>query len=185
LQLAVQQRDLAPQVRHVAARGQVHQVPEPARAGLEAALDAGLRPGRDAQGLGEAARADELLQTRGHSSLGGVEHLPQQWLVAGHALTLPRVHGVSVPRRGPRIARTMTDTSQIRRASAGSVELAYETFGDPADPPVLLVMGFATQMLGWPDEFCRCWRPGASSSSASTTATSACQPTCTTPRRPT
>ena len=49
----------------------------------------------------------------------------------------------------------MTDTSQIRRASVGSVELAYETFGDPADPPVLLVMGFATQMLGWPDEFCR------------------------------
>ena len=49
----------------------------------------------------------------------------------------------------------MTDTSQIRRASAGSVELAYETFGDPADTPVLLVMGFATQMLGWPDEFCR------------------------------
>ncbi|CAA9486522.1 MAG: Hydrolase, alpha/beta fold family [uncultured Solirubrobacteraceae bacterium] len=49
----------------------------------------------------------------------------------------------------------MTDTSQIPRASAGSVELAYETFGDPADPPVLLVMGLATQMLGWPDEFCR------------------------------
>ena len=48
----------------------------------------------------------------------------------------------------------MTDTSQIPRASAGSVELAYETFGDPADPPVLLVMGLATQMLGWPDEFC-------------------------------
>ena len=49
----------------------------------------------------------------------------------------------------------MTDTSQIPRASAGNVELAYETFGDPADPPVLLVMGLATQMLGWPDEFCR------------------------------
>ncbi len=42
----------------------------------------------------------------------------------------------------------------IRRATAGEVELAYETFGDPADPPVLLVMGFATQMLGWPDGFC-------------------------------
>jgi len=49
----------------------------------------------------------------------------------------------------------MTDTPQILRASAGRVELAYETFGDPADPPVLLVMGLATQMLGWPDEFCR------------------------------
>jgi pimeloyl-ACP methyl ester carboxylesterase len=34
------------------------------------------------------------------------------------------------------------------------VEIAYETFGDPGDPPVLLVMGLATQMLGWPDELC-------------------------------
>ena len=49
----------------------------------------------------------------------------------------------------------MTDTSQIRRASAGAVELAYETFGDPADAPVLLVMGLGTQMLAWPDGFCR------------------------------
>jgi pimeloyl-ACP methyl ester carboxylesterase len=49
----------------------------------------------------------------------------------------------------------MTDASQIPRASAGAVELAYETFGDPADPPVLLVMGLGTQMLAWPDGFCR------------------------------
>ena len=49
----------------------------------------------------------------------------------------------------------MTDTSQIPRASAGAVELAYETFGDPADAPVLLVMGLGTQMLAWPDGFCR------------------------------
>jgi pimeloyl-ACP methyl ester carboxylesterase len=34
------------------------------------------------------------------------------------------------------------------------IELCYETFGDPADPPALLVMGLATQMLGWPEEFC-------------------------------
>jgi pimeloyl-ACP methyl ester carboxylesterase len=37
---------------------------------------------------------------------------------------------------------------------AGGIELAYERFGDPADPPLLLVMGLATQMLAWPDEFC-------------------------------
>jgi pimeloyl-ACP methyl ester carboxylesterase len=35
------------------------------------------------------------------------------------------------------------------------IELCYETFGDPSDPPLLLVMGLATQMLGWPDDFCR------------------------------
>ena len=35
------------------------------------------------------------------------------------------------------------------------IELCYESFGDASDPPVLLVMGLATQMLGWPDDFCR------------------------------
>ncbi len=45
-------------------------------------------------------------------------------------------------------------TSRIRSASVGDVEIAYETIGDPADPPLLLVMGLATQMIGWPDGFC-------------------------------
>ena len=36
----------------------------------------------------------------------------------------------------------------------GDVELCYETFGDPADPAVLLVMGLATQMVGWHEDFC-------------------------------
>jgi pimeloyl-ACP methyl ester carboxylesterase len=35
------------------------------------------------------------------------------------------------------------------------ITLCYETFGNPADPPLLLVMGLATQMIGWPDDFCR------------------------------
>jgi pimeloyl-ACP methyl ester carboxylesterase len=30
-----------------------------------------------------------------------------------------------------------------------------ESFGDPADPPILLVMGLGGSMLWWPDEFCR------------------------------
>ena len=34
-------------------------------------------------------------------------------------------------------------------ARIGDVELAYETFGDHADPAVLLVMWLGTQMLGW------------------------------------
>ena len=42
----------------------------------------------------------------------------------------------------------------VQTMSAGEIELAYETFGDPANPPLVLVMGLATQMLGWPDEFC-------------------------------
>src|SRR3954454_1464793 len=34
------------------------------------------------------------------------------------------------------------------------IELCYETFGDPSNPTALLVMGLATQMIAWPDEFC-------------------------------
>ena len=40
-------------------------------------------------------------------------------------------------------------------ARVNGVELAYETFGDPADPTVLLIMGLGVQMLGWDEGFCR------------------------------
>jgi pimeloyl-ACP methyl ester carboxylesterase len=36
----------------------------------------------------------------------------------------------------------------------GDVEICFETFGDPADPALLLVMGLGTQMLGWHEDFC-------------------------------
>ena len=39
--------------------------------------------------------------------------------------------------------------------TVGDVELCYETFGDPADPPLLLVMGLGTQMIAWREDFCR------------------------------
>jgi len=36
----------------------------------------------------------------------------------------------------------------------GGITLCYECFGSETDPPMLLIMGLATQMIGWPDEFC-------------------------------
>ena len=36
----------------------------------------------------------------------------------------------------------------------GGITLCYETFGDPSDPPVLLVMGLGMQMIGWHEDFC-------------------------------
>ncbi|MER8088849.1 alpha/beta hydrolase [Streptomyces sp. NPDC094048] len=35
------------------------------------------------------------------------------------------------------------------------VSIAYETFGDPSDTPVLLVTGFSAQMIAWHEDFCR------------------------------
>lgn len=34
------------------------------------------------------------------------------------------------------------------------VSIATQTFGDPSDPAILLVMGATASMLGWPDELC-------------------------------
>jgi pimeloyl-ACP methyl ester carboxylesterase len=38
---------------------------------------------------------------------------------------------------------------------ANGVDLCTEAFGDPADPPILLVMGTGASMIWWEDGFCR------------------------------
>ena len=40
------------------------------------------------------------------------------------------------------------------RAKTNGIELEYETFGDPSNPTVLLIMGLGVQMLGWDERFC-------------------------------
>jgi pimeloyl-ACP methyl ester carboxylesterase len=42
-----------------------------------------------------------------------------------------------------------------RLISVNGVELCTESFGDPADPPIVLVMGLGASMLWWEDGFCR------------------------------
>ncbi len=42
-----------------------------------------------------------------------------------------------------------------RLLTVDGVELCTESFGDPADAPILLVMGTGASMLWWQDEFCR------------------------------
>jgi len=42
----------------------------------------------------------------------------------------------------------------LGRVTANDIEPAYETFGAAAAPPVVLIMGLATQMIAWPDELC-------------------------------
>ena len=41
-----------------------------------------------------------------------------------------------------------------RIAPANGLEICYQTFGEDADPPLLLIMGLGTQMILWDDEFC-------------------------------
>ena len=39
-------------------------------------------------------------------------------------------------------------------AKANGIDICYDTFGDPGAPPMLLIMGLGTQMIGWDEEFC-------------------------------
>ena len=45
----------------------------------------------------------------------------------------------------------MTDE---RIARVGEVEIAYDSFGDPADPVLLLIMGLGMQLIHWDPELC-------------------------------
>jgi pimeloyl-ACP methyl ester carboxylesterase len=42
-----------------------------------------------------------------------------------------------------------------RMIEANGVELCTEAFGDPADAPILLIMGIGASMLWWEEDFCR------------------------------
>ena len=64
--------------------------------------------------------------------------------------------------RGPALAR-LADVSYSASTSTGSgelfaaigdLELCYETFGEPSDPALVLIMGLAMQMIGWREDFC-------------------------------
>ena len=43
----------------------------------------------------------------------------------------------------------------MSRISVNGLDIEVEEFGDPADPPVLLIMGLGAQMIVWPEDFCR------------------------------
>jgi pimeloyl-ACP methyl ester carboxylesterase len=47
-----------------------------------------------------------------------------------------------------------TTRSGEQFATVGSLQLCYETFGDRADPALVLIMGLGTQMIAWREEFC-------------------------------
>ncbi len=49
------------------------------------------------------------------------------------------------------MGHSSTTTGTVR---ANGIDLWYESFGDPEDPPLLLVMGLGGQAISWPDALC-------------------------------
>src|SRR5689334_6724496 len=64
--------------------------------------------------------------------------------------TRPRA---SLP-RGRKATERRRDVTE-RMIERDGVRLCTESFGDPADPPVILVMGMSASMLWWDEGFCR------------------------------
>ncbi|MDC0669150.1 alpha/beta fold hydrolase [Nannocystis radixulma] len=54
------------------------------------------------------------------------------------------------------VDRTDVAPAEERATGVGphGIDVAYQRFGDPAAPPVLLIMGLAMQMVHWPDSLC-------------------------------
>jgi pimeloyl-ACP methyl ester carboxylesterase len=50
--------------------------------------------------------------------------------------------------------RWVSALSDERLVQANGIELAYQEVGDPDGEPLLLIMGLATQMLAWQEDFC-------------------------------
>lgn len=51
-------------------------------------------------------------------------------------------------------ARDEVPHGNEERVEANGIELVYDTFGDAANPPVLLIMGLGAQMIAWHDDLC-------------------------------
>lgn len=51
-------------------------------------------------------------------------------------------------------ARTIAVSPEQIATLPGGVEICYQTFGDPADRPLLLVMGLGGPMTWWPEQLC-------------------------------
>lgn len=52
----------------------------------------------------------------------------------------------------------MVDNIQYHEAQqvdANGLQITYDSFGDPKDPVMILIMGLGTQMIHWSDEFCQ------------------------------
>ena len=42
----------------------------------------------------------------------------------------------------------------MSRVTANGIQIEYETFGDPSDRPLLLIIGIGLQMILWDDDLC-------------------------------
>ena len=120
---------------------------------LEVLAD-GRRPGSDRDGRTTRALADfagACGDRRGSDRASGVRRRPRR------QPPVPPADGTYRFENQLQVLGTGEAAMSVeiaRGVGPARLDIAYERFGDRDLPPVLLVMGLGTQMLGWPDGFC-------------------------------
>ncbi len=46
------------------------------------------------------------------------------------------------------------NVEKVQHVGPSGIDMVYQRFGNPASPPVFLIMGGGAQMIAWPDGFC-------------------------------
>ena len=49
----------------------------------------------------------------------------------------------------------MPEQPDVPRTKVGDIDIAYDTIGEATDPPMLLIAGLGTQLIGWDDGLCQ------------------------------
>ena len=49
----------------------------------------------------------------------------------------------------------MLRSAEVMHTTVGDIDLAYNTLGEPSDPPVVLISGLGAQLIGWDGAFCQ------------------------------
>ena len=74
----------------------------------------------------------------------------------GHAVDCEAMSSTATPEPAPHAhRRSPVSERAVRARSRPGIELCYQTFGDPDDEPLLLVMGLGGPMTWWDPELCR------------------------------
>ena len=122
-------------------------------------IDGGLASGAGGHGRGARRRAPGRLcaPARRPPSGARLQHVahPRQALraVSGRSRRADGVVRALREQVGRDASRTYSMAVE-RMVVANGVELCTEPFGDPADAPILLVMGIGSSMLWWDEDFC-------------------------------
>src|SRR5437763_1034386 len=75
-------------------------------------------------------------------------------LTASGRSSARRASSARSPGTAPTLLRNLPSMNEQFCDVGGGIRLCYETFGDPADPALLLIMGLGTQMVAWQEDFC-------------------------------